>query len=278
MLDKITPRHLYVPKLIQCFSQDVTDIQKDLPQEPQEDFILHLIKLIKAIKSYSESSDEGILTTFTADNTALLKKHGKALSDYHNKGFHKYFQFETILVDKGIISGAEFNKLPAEEQSLTKDEINAFCRTCLNVLSMELNYFYLRQGEEKPKDQSEDIEIKVPKGSITLTRQVLTIYYFLTYGLGIKRNGHDQTTIARLIHLLLGVKLDDAVKSEIYKRYLKMPNYTSDLRQVQDLQFIRPYFEALGMIPCLDAIDKDIAQTMQELSLSDKARYKKGHP
>jgi len=49
------------------------------------------------------------------------------------------------------------------------------------------------------------------------------------------------------------------------KKYKKLPNYNKGKQLIQDLQYIKPFFEALDMQKAVDMIEKEIETETKEL-------------
>jgi len=112
--------------------------------------------------------------------------------------------------------------------------------------------------EMKPKEldiSSEEIPSNVPK-EFTTGRQVLAMHYLLKHA-GV--NDTDKTAQARFIQFLtckqLGAK--NIRNTDIYKR-LRSPIAVNEETSTKDLQFIRTYFEELGLTAIVKEINKEI--------------------
>lgn len=101
-------------------------------------------------------------------------------------------------------------------------------------------------------------EIKETNKEFTTARQVLAITYLLNE-LNINRENTSLTEIAKFIQFLTGretkaLKINDTT---IYKR-VKQPLSKTDNAVEKDLQFIRPFFEKLGLQSIINKLNKEI--------------------
>ena len=113
------------------------------------------------------------------------------------------------------------------------------------------------QSELRPDTMSTDHEPKPDssrKDRLTRSQQVL-VYYFLLEASGLNYNGANVTDCARLLHKLIGVsEPDEIANSDLYKK-LKKPMGEYDLKTIQDLRAILPYFEKLPHYPAIKLIN-----------------------
>lgn len=93
----------------------------------------------------------------------------------------------------------------------------------------------------------------------TLARQVLAIHYMLNE-LGINQVGTDKTEIARFIQFLIGKELNaqNIRNTNIYKRVKNVLSISEKFAEA-DLQYVRSYFEKLGLTNIAKKISKEIA-------------------
>jgi len=118
----------------------------------------------------------------------------------------------------------------------------------------------LQEAKLKPLDTQGGLEVigldqTQPNRDFTLARQNLAIHYLLKHSrLG---NDIDKTNVARLIQLITGREGNKAIKDTRIYKFAKSP-LMSDKNVKQDLQFIRPYFENLGLQAIVDDINKEI--------------------
>lgn len=269
------PRFQAVPLLAQQFIRDCEEVINQYPLPIQIELTNHLLSVLGLMEQYIDSSDSAIWQQYRENEDALLEKYGKTLKPYSDKYFYKYFDFDHVLVEKGIYSTKEFNRLPPDEQGLTLNERQLFIRVCRNTLYNSRTFLRLRmdpENAEAPQDLSDSPE---PDREATKARQLLAIYYLLKAGFNIEhRSSHSVSEVVRLAHLLTGTKLTNLQNSDIYKKYSFMPNYKKGEHLIADLKFIRPYFEELDIEKGIKLIDEEIERTIKELPLELRKKYK----
>jgi len=118
-------------------------------------------------------------------------------------------------------------------------------------------YLKLQVPDEVETSKSNIIEVEQEEKNkaFTLARQNLVIHYLLKHS-GIS-SYIDKTNIARIIQLLTGREGNKKAEDTRVYRFVKSP-FLSDKNLKRDLQFIRPYFENLGMQAIIDDINKEI--------------------
>lgn len=267
-------RHKVVALLAQKFTHDYEDAIKDYGLPLRLEITEHLMSVVELITEYSQNEDESVYKKFADLEEALLKKHRKTLMPYWSKQFYHYFSFGMVLVEKNVYSTEEFNRLTNEEQRLSLGEIGDFVFRCRNILYHARTYVYL-QMEPESADESTDISgLPEPDKEFTKARQLLAIYYLLKTGFNIEhRNSHPVTDVARLAHLLTGTKFTTTQNSDIYKKYSQMPDYKKGELLLDDLNFIRPFFEQLQMATAIQLIDEKIQQVIKELPSVARKKY-----
>lgn len=215
--------------------------------------------------------------------TELLKKYRSRLKAYTNIQFDKYFDFRLVLAHKFILTQEQFNSIKsAAEQSLSEEEIDLFLFDAKHLLSLSLHFLYLSDtGNAEPTPQptvtlnDTDNVTEEPDNDITKARQLLTMYYFLKASFDIEaRDKNSISGIARFIHLMTGTKFTTIQNSDIYKKYLQMPNYKTDSKLIEDLKFIRPYFIDLGLESAIKMVDEEIKRAIKELPYNERKKYK----
>ena len=121
-------------------------------------------------------------------------------------------------------------------------------------------YDQLQESKVKTLDVQDGLETKEtdqsqPNRDFTLARQNLAIHYLLKHSrLG---NDIDKTNVARLIQLITGREGNKEIKNTRIYKFVQSP-LMSEKTLKQDLQFIRPYFENLGLQAIVDDINKEI--------------------
>jgi sulfur relay (sulfurtransferase) DsrC/TusE family protein len=267
--------------LIKRFNEEYTIILNYYSTEQQIELTEHLIQAIEYVRQYQRSHDEQDWGKYANHEKALLKKYGNHLKYYIDARFYEYFDFDLVLSTKDILTSEAFNVMQdAKEQSLSAIEASLFLNTVQRYLSNSLQLLYLNCPPENDKLRTVNVydtfsRIDEVDKNITKARQLLAIHYFLKASLGIEaRDNHAASGIAKLIHLLTGTRFTTLQNSDIYKKYLQMPNYKSDGKLIEDLQFIRPYFTEIGLQSALKMIDEEMNRAMKELPYHQRKKYR----
>lgn len=253
------------PILIKKFTDDYNGVMKQYNKKQQIELTEHLLKVMELMETYQRTKDENIYKEWQQKEKALAEKYRQALSPYKAKSFYKYFEYDIILAEKGLYTPEEYNRLLGEEQCLSDKEINTFLSICIKGLKDSLEQLYLNSPLTKETESGKHTTANeeplgdTPDEEITRSRQLLTIYYLLKADFNIEhRTTHSVSDIAKLIHLLTGTKFTSLTHSEIYKMYKRIPGHKRRAELLQDLKFIRPYFESLELKAALELIDSDI--------------------
>jgi hypothetical protein len=267
-----TSRHLIVSLLAQKFVGECRELMQHHQPEQQLELTEHLLLMLSCLKDIVSNNNN--YPEFIAAENALLKKYGKLLKPYKAAHFERYFDTSMVITQKEIISTEEFNRLPAEQQSLTLNETLQFVQTCSNVLNAERELLFLQQEPSfNVKDESvnelpfngkqEDEKSK----EFTKARQLLALHYLLNSSFGVEpRSNVSVSSLTRFAHLMTGTPFTSLQNSEIYKKYRLMPNYKKGFELITDLQFIRPYFVDLGLTEAVNQIDAEIQREKKELA------------
>jgi hypothetical protein len=119
-------------------------------------------------------------------------------------------------------------------------------------------FAYAFEGDEisdKPVKNATKI-IKGTESEFSLARQVLVLHYIFGE-LGIK--GVDNTEKARFVQLLTGKEINaKTIKNTNTYKLMRNPFSISDNQLLKDLQFIRNYFEKLGLATIVKKINDEI--------------------
>lgn len=109
---------------------------------------------------------------------------------------------------------------------------------------------------EQTQAESGGIEQNTGNPEFTTSRQVLAMHFLFEH---CNVNNVDTTDKARFIQFLTGREINakSIANTNIYKK-LKSPFPASDKALTIDLQFIRNYFEKLGLIEIVNKINKEI--------------------
>ena len=168
--------------------------------------------------------------------------------------------FENLLEEKFI--DANEPKRYVDKKMYANYEANRFenaYKIYFDFLPVSKQWFeYLKdvaEGKEGIEDQiSETI---TPENEFTTARQVLAMHYLFDY---CKIKNVDNTVKARFIQFLTGKQLNakKIQNTEIYKKVCS-PFSQNDNSTSNDLQFIRKYFEDLGLSEIAKAITNEIS-------------------
>lgn len=266
--------------LIRRFNEDYTKMLCHYTLEQQIELTEHLLQSIEYIKQYQQSQNDQDWKLYAQHEKALLKNYRSELRHYTEAQFYQYFDFTMVLSTKDILPIEVYNDMEGTEQTLTANEANLFLSAASRYLSSTLQFLYLSDDKASQKYATlsgNDTFIVTDEADkeITKARQLLAIYYLLKASLGIEaRDNHATSGIARLIHLLTGTKFTTLQNSDIYKKYLQMPNYKQDVQLIEDLVFIRPYFEMIGLESALKMIEDEKQRAIKALPYHQRNKYK----
>jgi hypothetical protein len=263
--NEIFERYAKVPYLLaQKFSNEYDEVVLQYPSEMKIEINRHLEQLMTLFRDEPE-------TCFGKIGNAemlFLEKYGSALKPYRDKGFHKYFDTDLVLAEKDIFTVEEWNKLPGEIQSLSPDITGRFISVCINQLLMARQFLYLEretgitinlEPETNINDSRSILSENINANGFTKARQLLAVY-FLLQSLGVKHRGDAPlSATAKLIHLISGTPFTAIQNSDIYKKYRVMPHYKKGKELMADLNFIRPFFEAVYLNEAVKLIDEEVA-------------------
>jgi hypothetical protein len=275
MDEKIQPaplRRELVNKLAMCFSAEYRECMEHYTPVVQAELTASLKTVFDNLLLFAGAAEEGERNAAHAAavevQNELLKKYGKALRPYWSKKFMGYFHFDTVLTDKEILTTEEYNALPGERQCLSATEASTLAWHCIRLLDNELPLIMLEIEPEgvaglEGNPGNED----AGNGSgFTRSRQLLAIHFLLSAGFGIEpHTGNDMSSLARLAHLLTGTPYTSLQNSEIYKKYRRLPNIKTGLPYITDLQYIRGFFNELGLQKVIEAIDTETSREQREM-------------
>lgn len=273
-------------KLIMKFDEEYQKLlrMQDYSTDEKIELTEHLLQSVGYIQEYVKTHNSDDWKKFADAERELANKYRSRLTPYTNLQFYKYFDFRLVLLHKDILTQEQFNSMKsAVEQSLSDEEIDRFLADAKHLLSSSIYFLYLSDtGTAETSVQptvtlnGTDNVTDEPDKDITKARQLLAIYYFLKASLGIEaRDSNSASAVARFIHLLTGTKFTTIQNSDIYKKYLRMPNYKSDKRLIEDLKFIRPYFVDLGLESAVKMIDDETELAIKELPVMERSKYRK---
>jgi hypothetical protein len=270
-LQPVILRKAMVHQLIRQFSNEHQALLEQYTPAIQVELTENLKVLMENLLLYAQAGEanrNAIHATALAAEKALLKKYGKLLQPYWSKKFMGYFFFDTVLTEKEVLTAGEYNALPGDEQPLNAGEATAFAKHCIRLLENELPIIMLQvepysiNGLEGGSKEAEP----ATGNGFTRSRQLLAIHFLLSVGFGLEAgSGMDISNLARLAHLLTGTPFTSLQNSEIYKKYRRLPNIKNGLPYISDLQFIRGYFNELGLQHIIEAIDQEINREKKEM-------------
>lgn len=124
-----------------------------------------------------------------------------------------------------------------------------------------------KEQEEKLEPQENQSS---PKANNVLGKfsngQLVLIFYYFFESLGIKiRKDTDIAPIAKFMHLVLGKDFTNIQNSDLYKKLCKAPNYLDDKNLITELNFIKKFFEKVGLSEAVELIDFEIERCKKEI-------------
>ena len=265
--------------LIKKFVNDYEEVMKHYGTVQQIELTAHLLKVIEYMQEFQESTDNNWFKKWQKVEMALTEKYKGALKPYKAKSFHKYFQYDIVLAEKDLYTSNEYNKLPADEQGLSANEIQTFLHNCQKILNNSLERIYLEEPSEKAQaiksvSKEESLGEQQDK-DITRSRQMLAMYYLLKAGFNIEhRKNSNVSDVAKFIHLMTGTKFNGLSNSEIYKKYKAIPSHKEGAALIKDLKFIRPYFESLEITEAVKMINEDVEKALLDVPHAERKKYR----
>lgn len=231
-----------------------TEWEKILDENPQE--VLREIKsnpkILKELKNIIAENDihfKNIKTVIYKD----LETHKTPQEKYN------YLKKSVIqITDMQIKYDAKINEKWTVEQKLNSINNGQVVYEAMISFCEKLMYRYKELIEPELSSLQNTVETKTEKKEFTTARQVLAIHYLLQE-LKVSSNTVDKTEIARFIQFLTGKEtgVSKIKDTSIYKKVKSL--LSKNDRQLElDLQFIRIYFEKLGLNDITDKINKEI--------------------
>ncbi len=246
----------------------------------------HLLIVLDFLARFAPDRSEEIYSAYAAAEEAFVRKWGILLKPYRQQQFHLYFGFDQVFAHKDVYSPEAYNEL--EEQSISEAEVRRFINIAQRVLGNCRDSFLelqppsdealaiLAKDKSQPvnpalgmvgqavnaginKTATQDEESESAGKDFTKARRLLAVY-FLLKAAGLETSNTPKTAKIVFIHLLFGEKFTSLPNSGIYEKYMKMPHFKRGKNLLSDLEFIRPYFEALEFLPALQLIDEQLAQ------------------
>ena len=137
-----------ISKLQILFIKDYKNAMQQYSIEEQIEFTKYLLKLFDIYYKEAEETETNI-HWIQQESERLKKKYGKNFKPYRNAQLYSYFQFDILLVEKGIFTTEEFNNFKnAEEQQLNQTERKSFMAGCCRRLQHALDELYLESPPE----------------------------------------------------------------------------------------------------------------------------------
>jgi hypothetical protein len=244
------------------FSRDYKKLMEQYPHAIKIEVTKYLEEII-ALKLYQPETLEQRLPDM---EMALAEKIGNKITPLLEMGYYPYLDDSTILT-KGVFAEEQLMEVPFEYRSLAGDDAR-FVRICiLGKLNIERMALY-KQSETTftknatghlAENEHTDITINGNKpGGMTRSKQLLAIYLLLK-GEGIDHHiNTPASAVVRLVHLFSNIPETAIQNSDIYKKYRVMPHYKKGKELMADLNFIRPFFEAVNLKSVLQLIDEEL--------------------
>jgi|GEM_PF-1096656 len=257
--------------------KEIKELLKNYENEQRIELSEHLMSIFGNIDEYFKTKDKEILSDYRNADFELVIKYGRKFKPFHDKGFHKLFSFETVLLEKGYYTEQEFKLLENQEKELSQSDVTQWIVGVLKFLHA-VRYYTHMDGE--PEFETTKIpELKETKeehdGEMTEARQLLAIYFIFKAGFGIEpRHTHDISKVARFAHLMSRRRITSMQNSSIYEKLKTMPYYKKDESLIEDLKYIKPFFKELDMQKALELIDDEQEKAIQGLSPSKRNKYR----
>ena len=266
--DPTGPREKYLKGafLSKVILNEIEGVLLHYNSEQKIELVEHFIKLFDELQESSKTKDFVLpLQQFTNREVELLKKFRSAYKPYEAKSFATLFDLDNVLLDKGYFSEEEFNKLTKEQRKLPEQDVVSFCSFMDNALHSKLHSIYLGE-DDNPESLANITQKEENDKDMTEARRLLALYYLFSATLGSEhRKKTDISKYARFAHLLFGKKITDLHVSNIYKKYKKLPNYKKGKHLIQDLNYIKPFFQELDLQKAVEMIEKEIETEIKEM-------------
>lgn len=262
---QLPERHI-IPRLIEmAFSKNYQEAMTHYELEQRIELTEHLEMLMRL----SEEDYEGNYRQYADAERELLKKYGSAFKPYRDKQFYLYPTKEFVFGITGIYDDFDYNRLPDEYTELTEKEIKSIARNCWRMLTGALDYLYLEREPQFSLNETNGAAGNAQEethsgGRMTRSRQLLAIYFLLKSRGADHHSNTAAADIARLVHLFSNIPVTAVQNSDIYKKYREMPRYKKGRELLADLNYIRPFFEAVHLNEVIQLIDVEIAGLRQK--------------
>lgn len=258
-----------VPILAQKFMRDMEEVIAPFDLAAKLRIIEHLTTMVEVFGTLP--SDQLSYEKLKANEESLYKEFGKTLMPFVNKHFHEYFYQDSVILHKDVYPLEEYDQLNPADTVLSESEYQSLLQMCRNLLFNAKRFLYLSMEPGPTVEPNQvglpaETEIEEADKEFTKARQLLAIYVLLKAGFNVEhRDGQSVSDVARLAHLLTGTKYSNLQNSDIYKKYRLMPEFKQGAALLEDLLFIRPFFEALQLESACGLIDEMRAATEKKL-------------
>lgn len=254
--------------LAQYYSKLIEQLLVPFETEQRIELSEHFLKTFSEVEEYYTNRTDEVFDRYRQRDTDLLKKYGKTYKDIANARFSRLFDFTTLLVETKYYTTEEFNQLKDQENQLSKLDIEQLVYSMRSFLDYSMTFSYMeREPQFEPKKTEKLSGTKEESDKeMTEARRVLALHFILKAAFNIEpKLSHSAAALTRLAHLLFGKPVTDPQNSSIYKKYKKMPEYNSGSVLVNDLRYIRQYFEDLDLKNVVDLIDWQIKSTSKKV-------------
>jgi hypothetical protein len=265
-------------RLAMQFSKDYQGLLGHYTIAEQIELTEHLIKQVGHIIAFEQTKDNGHFKQFSELGTELLKKYRSRLTHYDNAQMYKYFvDFRVVLIEKDIITSEESDTMLPGTQGLSPEEVQFFLSGCTRQLEGSLHFLLLKDDNQDMGATPSDTTMVTDEADTNMTRarQLLAVFYMLKASFDIEHRGSvGVSDSAYFAHLLTGTKVTTLQNSDIYKKFLLMPNYRHGLKLIEDLKFIKPYFSKMNMEKAIEMIDAEIKRAFDnDLNSLEQKKY-----
>lgn len=262
--------------LYQKFCGEYLDIIEQYEPSLQVELTEHLMRMMEYLQLFSQQKDNAVYQEMAAAETALLKKYGSLLLPYSRKKFHGYFFYQTVLMEKGIVTN-ENGPVAADDICLSGDEISMLADNCYRFLDGALVQLLLLVNPCENdtantaiagSETAAEPELTEPEdgSEYTQARQLLALHYLLAAEHETElRTNATVAAVTRFAHFITGKPFSKLRNSGIYKRCLRMPNFKTGEPLIEDLLYIRQYFMELNIVRAVQLIDADIERERREM-------------
>jgi hypothetical protein len=197
-------------------------------------------------------------------NTSILRKgyetNGIKSSNTINTNEFHYQWDNTYKLDSSKDMPQIFNELIEYIEPAKRNE-SVQVLAELSGLDMMTKFWFneiISKSQEENISQQNPIEDSEPQGNkeFSTARQVLAVHYLLKH---LNVNNIDHTAKARFVQFLTNKETGakEIKNTRIYK-YICSPLKKDEKSLIADLQFIRVYFENLGLTNIVEEINKEI--------------------